>query len=486
MGNTDQINELNKKIAELERINKDLKRLNQAKSEFVSIASHELRTPLTAIKGYITLLMHDEISNNREKRLDFLHRMDAQTNHLIKLINNLLSISRIESGWFGIYRDVIDIPTMVESVITNLKPSTTIHQFKTYFPPNFPLIIGDQDRLEEVFTNLIDNGIRYSPEGGEIIIEGEVEEEEVKISIQDQGLGIPKEHLPHIFERFHRMQPHRPGSTGLGLSISKGIVEAHGGKIWVESTIGVGSKFTFTLPIKVTLAEELESAKFMEILKEAERISMSDIKKAIDFLSQQKELISKMKGVGIIDLLDKSLGPIRTLLMAIDAKSPYTIDHSMKVAEYTMMIADELKLSSKEKRDLRLAALLHDIGRVEVPDEILYKPGKLTEEELKKIQEHPTTGAQIMAPLRELECVIAGILHHHERFDGTGYPDRLKGEEIPLSARIIGLADAYSAMTSSRPYRKELSKQEAIAEIKKNEGRQFDPHIAEVFLKVIS
>jgi putative nucleotidyltransferase with HDIG domain len=172
--------------------------------------------------------------------------------------------------------------------------------------------------------------------------------------------------------------------------------------------------------------------------------------------------------------------------MAIDAKSPYTIDHSMKVAEYTMMIADELKLSSKEKRDLRLAALLHDIGRVEVPDEILYKPGKLTEEELKKIQEHPTTGAQIMAPLRELECVIAGILHHHERFDGTGYPDRLKGEEIPLSARIIGLADAYSAMTSSRPYRKELSKQEAIAEIKKNEGRQFDPHIAEVFLKVIS
>ncbi|MEW6097497.1 MAG: ATP-binding protein [bacterium] len=254
MENTDKIKELKEKIMELERANKDLKRLTQAQSEFVSIASHELRTPLTAIKGYISLLMQEDIDITREKQFDFLHRMDTQTNHMIKLINDLLSLSRMESGWFGIYRDVIDIHAMVESVVTNLKPSTTIHQFKIDFPTDFPLIIGDKDRLEEVFTNLIENGIRYSPKGGEIIINGEVEGDEVKISIQDQGDGIPEEHLPHIFEKFHKMEPHRPGSTGLGLSITKGIVEAHGGKIWVESAIGTGSKFIFTLPIKVTLA----------------------------------------------------------------------------------------------------------------------------------------------------------------------------------------------------------------------------------------
>ncbi|MEW6097496.1 MAG: HD-GYP domain-containing protein [bacterium] len=210
---------------------------------------------------------------------------------------------------------------------------------------------------------------------------------------------------------------------------------------------------------------------------------MSDVKKAVDFLSKQSELISKMKGVKIINLLDKSLDPIRTLLMAIDAKSPYTIDHTMKVVEYTVMIANMLNLSPTEKHNLQLSALLHDIGRIEIPDEIICKPDKLTPEELEKIQQHPAVGARIIAPLRELECVIGGILHHHERFDGTGYPDRLKGEEIPLSARIIGLADAYSAMTSARPYRKELTKEDALSEIKRNEGKQFDPHIAEVFLQ---
>ncbi len=486
MEREDQLKELNKKIAELERANKDLKRLNQVKSEFVAVASHELRTPLSAIKGYISLLMQKDIDINHEKQLDFFHRMNEQTNRLIKLINDLLSISRIEGGWFGIYRDVIDIPALVESVVTNLKSITTIHQFKINFPDKFPIIVGDQDRLEEVFTNLIDNGIKYSPKGGEIIIEGKVKKDEVKISIQDQGDGISEKHLPHIFEKFHQIKLHHIGSTGLGLSISKGIVESHGGKMWVESKIGVGSKFLFTLPIKVTLAEELKGAKIMEILKEAEHISMSDVKKAIDFLSQQKGLISKMEDVGIIDLLDKSMGPIRTLLMAIDGKSPYTIDHSIKVTEYTMMIADELNLSSTEKRDLRLAALLHDIGRVEVPDEILCKADKLTPEEFQKIQEHPTAGARIMAPLRELECVIGGILHHHERFDGTGYPDGLKGKAIPLSARIIGIADAYCAMTSARPYRKELSKEEALAEVKKNEGQQFDPDITSIFLKIIA
>ncbi|MEW6621330.1 MAG: HD domain-containing phosphohydrolase [bacterium] len=485
MERPDEIKKLSKKIVELERTNADLKRNNQAKSEFVSIASHELRTPLTVIKGYISLLKQEDIGNNPEKRLDFLHRMDVQTNHMIKLVNNLLNVSRIERGWFGIYRDVIDIAVLVKSVVDNLISTTSIHQFRINFPSDFPVIIGDKDRLEEVLTNLIDNGIRYSPQGGEIIIEGMVEEDEVKIIVQDQGMGISDEYLPHLFEKFQRVEPHLVKGTGLGLAISKGIVEAHGGKIWVESAIGRGSKFIFTLPIKLTLAEELENVKFIEILKEAERISMSDIKKAVDFLSKQGELVSKMKNVKISDLLNNSLGPFKTLLMAIDAKTPYTLDHSMKVTEYAMMIADELEMSLTEKRNLRLSALLHDIGRVEVPEEILCKQSKLTEDELKRIQEHPLAGVRILAPLRGLEWVIGGVLHHHERFDGTGYPDKLRGEAIPLFARIIGIADAYSAMISRRPYRKELSKEEALSEIKRNEGQQFDPYIAEVFLKIM-
>lgn len=180
MDKIEQIEELNKKIIELRRENEALKRFNQAQFEFVSMASHELRTPLTVIKGYTSLLMQKDIDSDSEKRGEFLHRIDTQLNHLIKLVNNLLKVSKIKNGCFGIYRDVIDILPIVESVVNNLKSTSSIHRFQIDFEDNFPLIIGDKDKLEEVFTNLLDNSIKYSPAGGKIIIEGKVKEDEVK------------------------------------------------------------------------------------------------------------------------------------------------------------------------------------------------------------------------------------------------------------------------------------------------------------------
>jgi|GEM_PF-3362770 len=175
---------------------------------------------------------------------------------------------------------------------------------------------------------------------------------------------------------------------------------------------------------------------------------------------------------------------LKVLANALDAKDSYTHGHSQRVAEYSLAIAGELGLSAKEKDDLEFAALLHDIGKIGIRDNILCKPGKLTDEEFKIIQMHPVMSAQILEPVEFLVDKIPIVKHHHERFDGRGYPSKIKGEEIPLGARIICVADTFDAMTSNRSYRKGLPAQVALEELKRCSGAQFDPVMVEAFLRV--
>jgi len=166
-------------------------------------------------------------------------------------------------------------------------------------------------------------------------------------------------------------------------------------------------------------------------------------------------------------------------------KDKYTIKHSNKVAEVAVLIGKSLGLSEEQLKALEFAGKLHDIGKIGIPDEILKKPGPLTPEERKIIEEHPRLGYLILQQLPAMQELLKAILYHHERYDGKGYLQGLKGEEIPLFARILAVADAYSAMRSDRPYRKALSKEEAIEEIKRNMGKQFDPKIAEKLIELL-
>ncbi|MFH1651800.1 MAG: diguanylate cyclase [Chloroflexota bacterium] len=176
------------------------------------------------------------------------------------------------------------------------------------------------------------------------------------------------------------------------------------------------------------------------------------------------------------------LNTIYALAATVDARNPSSTDHSQKVNEYTQTLANALKLSSRDKNRLEIAALLHDIGKLGISDTILNKPDKLDEQEWVIIKEHPRLGAVIASRARQLAPCIAGILHHHERYDGTGYPKGLRGDQIPLDARILAIADAYTAMTSFRPYSETLSREDALAEIEGGAGSQFDPHLAQIFI----
>jgi len=204
-----------------------------------------------------------------------------------------------------------------------------------------------------------------------------------------------------------------------------------------------------------------------------------------------ESLQEKVKEVEM--LLDKShrlfIHTSIALAAAIDARDPYTHGHTERVTAYCLAISEELeympeiKTYGNFKESLHIAALLHDIGKIGVPDSILNKKGELTPEELKKIREHPTVGATILYPIKELGSIVGGVRAHQERFDGTGYPDGLKGYSIPLLARIIAVADAFDAITTSRPYRDKKTIEAAILEIRRCSGTQFDPQITEAFFR---
>lgn len=176
---------------------------------------------------------------------------------------------------------------------------------------------------------------------------------------------------------------------------------------------------------------------------------------------------------------------ITALANAIDARDAYTHGHSNRVMEYSVALAEGMGLSPEEVDVIRHASILHDVGKIGIREKILKKPGLLTEEERREMEYHPFIGTRILQSVKLLEPVMPLVYHHHERYDGTGYPDGLKGEEIPLGSRIIAVADAFESMTSDRPYRKALPLEEALAELRRGAGRQFDPRVVEVFLRLV-
>jgi putative nucleotidyltransferase with HDIG domain len=179
------------------------------------------------------------------------------------------------------------------------------------------------------------------------------------------------------------------------------------------------------------------------------------------------------------------LETIRTLAAAIDAKDPYTRGHSERVSAYSMAIARHLGLNQEEVFRVRIAAILHDVGKLGVNDQILNKPGGLSEDEFDMMKKHVEIGAQIMSPIRMLRDIIPGIRNHHETWEGSGYPDKLAGEEIPMVARIIGVSDTFDAMTTTRPYQKAMTLDFVLAKMRSMSGTRFDPQVVDAFLAAV-
>ncbi|MBE9474497.1 MAG: GAF domain-containing protein [Chloroflexi bacterium] len=223
---------------------------DEIKRTFISVISHELKTPVALIKGYVGTLRREDATWDRAIVQDSLAVIEDETDRLTELIENLLDATRLQSGTLSLSRSDLALGHTAERVVERFTVQAPRHQFVVDFPEDFPVIMGDEDRLEQVLYNLLSNAVKYSPAGGEIRISGQVRIEQVVICISDQGPGIAPGDIPYIFDRFYRSSEasKKTKGAGLGLFLSRAVIEAHGGRIWVDPMPDQGARICFSLP----------------------------------------------------------------------------------------------------------------------------------------------------------------------------------------------------------------------------------------------
>jgi K+-sensing histidine kinase KdpD len=591
---------MNGRIERLDRENEELKSSNKLKMNYLSHLSHELKTPLTSIKAYVeSLVDHIDDVEFPEKK-EFLGIISTETDRLIRMVNKVLDVSKIEFGNRTLKRKVFQLAPLVAEVESSMQPYLRDKKLRLVvtLPQGLPLVDGDEDLVKQVFINLIGNAIKFSPGGSRIFIEAVEDAVAVKVTVTDEGVGIPQEDLQNIFRQFYQVRRGSGEGVGLGLAIVRNIVEQHGGYINVTSRLGEGSTFTFTLPkehhfndllgylfdsidardeiqemfqLSVRVIAEMVTAKIVSLMlldqekKELfikvaygldekivahtrarlgtgiagkvaesgeplliENVETSSLKGAPNNPQYEtKSLVSvplKIGStvIGVINANNKTSGKAfnqddLALLMSLSQRFSKVIERirtaedsrtfiletiqslrsllaaqerdargvARRLVPWSVMIARKLRLSEKEVQVIQYVSSVHDVGMTCVSDEILKKTLDLTPNEMEEIRKHPQRGAAILRPLEFVELVSQSILFHHERLDGKGYPMGLKGEQIPIGSRILAVLDAYVAMVSDRPFRSRLSNAEAVDELVRYSGTQFDSRVVSAFVEVL-
>ena len=256
--NMDHLLALITQVVERRRVEQKIveyEELNKLKSNLLSTVSHELRTPLAIIKGYSTMLLDYDRRLGKEEKEQCLESIDKATDRLTELVDSLLDMSRLEAGLLKLEKQSASVLQLMEEAAAEAKLRASSYKIVTKLRNNLPRMNIDARRIRQVLDNLIDNAIKYSKEATKVVIEARQEGQELLISIADQGVGIPADELTRVFDRMYRIEQRltpKIGGVGLGLAICKGLVEAHDGRIWVESKLRKGSTFYFTLPIETT------------------------------------------------------------------------------------------------------------------------------------------------------------------------------------------------------------------------------------------
>jgi signal transduction histidine kinase len=237
---------------EIKRNREVMEHARSLQQHIMDALSHEMRTPLASIKGYASALLLDEVQWDERTEREYLETIVEESDKLGEIVADLLEASIIDAGRLRIEKEPTLLTRLAQEVVDEVARRSDTHRFLVSFPSGFPVVDADSGRIRRVLFNLVDNAVKYSPGGGLVVVNGQVRENQVIISVADQGQGIAPEHLNRLFERFFRVKfisgQHVVGS-GLGLPIARNIVEAHGGRIWAESRLGEGVTVYFTLPL---------------------------------------------------------------------------------------------------------------------------------------------------------------------------------------------------------------------------------------------
>jgi PAS domain S-box-containing protein len=232
---------------------RDITRFREAeeiKSTFISVISHELKTPVALIKGYVSTLRRDDVTWDRQTVQESLQVIEEEADRLTELIENLLDATRLQTGALSINYCDVNMGGLAKRIAERFQTQTEVHNITVDFPADFPVIMGDENRLAQVLSNLLANSIKYSPQGGRIRIHGIVHPRHVVVCVSDEGPGIAQQDLPYVFDRFYRSNDasRTTKGAGLGLYLARAVIEAHGGRIWVDPQPGIGARICFSLP----------------------------------------------------------------------------------------------------------------------------------------------------------------------------------------------------------------------------------------------
>ncbi|HKQ18929.1 MAG TPA: HD domain-containing phosphohydrolase, partial [Candidatus Eisenbacteria bacterium] len=595
--------ELDARQKQLDDARAELRRIDDAKSDLISIVSHELRTPLTAIKAYTETLLDNVGRPSFAMQENFLGIIDEECDRLARMVNDVLDLSRMDSGRRRLKTEPLQLARLVRDVRPTVDPALREKRLdlRVAVPEDLPAVEADADLLKQVLVNLIHNAAKFSRDGSEINVTAELDGDRVRISVLDHGVGIPEDKLARVFDRFYRVEGEgadRAGGTGLGLAIVKSVVELHGGTIRVESMIGRGSRFILDLPLEqrgfrvliqslspffeqpdrqallhhcVEMIAEVMDARIVSLMfytpdgtelviqaahgldsdtvartrvrtgdsiagwvaQTSESLLVEDIETDRRFRKmnhpqyETKSLLCvplKVAGetVGVINVNNKRAGAAfdlddlsllsavtKRIGMALDrvraagesadvdatdgtvqaiirARRNHLLPSSRRAFKLATELGRRLKLDDEDLEVLGFVARVHDIGMLTVGDDLMHSTHRWTQGERREVERHPQAGVQLLRPIEFASKVNEIILGHHEHWDGRGYPRGLSRDQIPLAARVLAVVDAYEAMTMGRPYREPSTEEEAIAELKRCAGTQFDPRVVDELARLLA
>jgi len=484
-----------RKSQQLKEAHARLQEFEKMKDMFLALVSHELRTPLTAIKasGHILqrMLRDARPDTKEEKMSNVTQSLTAATGRMEALIQELLSYHAVRNGVAPFELKPADLGPLVTSVVREVEALAVKRNIEVTLDVarDLPTLLGDQPRLRESITHLVKNAIHYNVDGGRVEVSLHECDGGLQLKVLDTGIGITSGQQEQVFMPFyqaHDVLTRRVEGVGLGLAITRHIIESHNGRITLAGELGKGTEVRVWLPLS---PPEIHLVEFAPL--SPEEVQRRQTPDSTGFFDYSRELYATLESERVRrryledqyrSMEQTFLDTLTALMRQIDLRGAHEGSHVERVRLFANEIARRVDPTLPDNRDFQLSLLLHDIGKIGVAESLLQKVGVLSDAEHKRLQEHVDIGTQILGKIRFLEPALLSVRHHHERWDGKGYPDGLSGAQIPLWARIISVADSFDAMTQDRPYRKALSPEEARQEIVNNSGRQFDPQVVQAFV----
>jgi HD-GYP domain-containing protein (c-di-GMP phosphodiesterase class II)/two-component sensor histidine kinase len=463
--------------------------------------AHELRTPLTSMLGYAQLLQRDDRVGDPALVRDGLGLIEARAQQLSRIVGRLASFADPAVGSSRLEHE--EVTTGLAGLAAGLAGDRRLQIDVTAEADHAPV---DRETVAAVLRELIDNAARHGRPEEPIRVEARLvrHPRRLVLRVGNEGDPIPEQGRATIFEPFGKVGEdftQRDPGLGLGLAVARRLAEAANGGLSLEE--GTPTTFRLELPItpdpiasrlramhdRAALAESeaLEAAQMLDQIRRAPRRDRveAELAAAHERQLQAVEDFRRLhrQAVDLTARLDRVYLEITAALArAVEARDEYTGSHVERVSRHAVRIARQLGLGDEALRLIEFGGVLHDVGKIGVPDAVLGKPGALTPEEWETMRRHPIVGQRMLQGIDFLGPAVDAVAHHHERWDGRGYPFGLAGDEIPLAGRIVAVADAFDAMTTDRPYRRGLSTEVALAEIERGKGTAFDREVADAFL----